>query len=78
METRIVLDALSPDSVSIKTERIVTMEGETFALGNPHRCAYINSRTGRERLCSEVAEPYLSAVLAVWGDTPTLEEDEYV
>ena len=34
METRIVLDALSPDSVSIKTERIVTVEGETFVLGS--------------------------------------------
>ena len=78
METRIVLDALSPDSVSIKTERVVTVEGETFVLGNPHRCAYINSRAGRERLHEEVAEPYLSAVLAVWGDTPTLEEDQYV
>ena len=53
----------------------MTVEGETFVLGSPHRCAYINSRAGRESLCAEVAEPYLSAVLSVWGDTPTLEEE---
>ena len=75
METRIMLDALSADSVSIKTERYTTVEGKTYTLGEPHRCSYINSAVGRERLRAEVAEPYLAAILAVWGDTPTIIEE---
>ena len=75
METRIMLDALTADSVSIKTERYTTVEGETYMLGEPHRCAYINSAADRERMRAEVAEPYLAAILAVWGDTPTIIEE---
>ena len=70
-----MLDALSADSVSIKTERYTTVEGETYTLGEPHRCSYINSAAGRARLCADVTEPYLAAILAVWGDTPTISEE---
>ena len=72
---RITVDALTPYSVSIKTEKCVTVDGVEYVIGEPHRCSYINSGSGRDSLEAEVSEPYLSAILAVWGDTPIVEED---
>jgi hypothetical protein len=42
--------------------------------------AYENSERGRKELQAEVPEPYSSEILAVWGDTPTIEEPivEYI
>lgn len=70
IETKITVDRLDEKSVSIKTERFLNGE----RIGLPHRKAYVNSEQGREELTNEVAEPYLSSVLAVWGEEPTLEE----
>lgn len=66
--TKTTLDMLTKDGVSIKTERFVGNE----ALGLPHRKAYVNSTRGRAELQAEVAKPYLSSILSVWGDEPTV------
>lgn len=36
--------------------------------------SYENSEKGRQELQTEVSEPYLSEILAVWGDAPTVTE----
>ena len=74
MQETITIDALTKNSVSVKRQKTITAEGSTYEIGEPHRCAYANSTTGREQIAAEVPEPYLSAVLAVWGDAPTVED----
>jgi hypothetical protein len=74
MTVKTTLDMLTDKSVSIQTQRYVEDGGEEYPVGEPHRCAYINSERGREEIAGALAEPYLSAVLTVWGDTPTVIE----
>lgn len=73
MEERISLDALTSSSVSVKTQKYVVVDDTEYAVGEPHRCAYVNTERGREEIAT-LPEPYLSAVMAVWGDTPTVVE----
>lgn len=75
MITKISLDMLTESSVSVRTQKYITDEGVEYAVGEPHRCAYVNSERGRAEIAAELPEPYLSAVLAVWGDAPTVFED---
>ena len=74
MTTTITLDALTQNSVSVKTRKTITQDGIGYEIGDPHRCAYVNSVSGRQQLAAELPEPYLSAVLAVWGNAPTVDE----
>lgn len=74
MNTRKELDMLCRDSVSVKTESYTVIDGVEYILGKPSRTAYLNSEYGRERLTEEVGEPYYSAVMAIWGQTPTVTE----
>lgn len=72
MDTEISLDELTTKSVSVKTINYTTIDGVKYYLGEPHRCAYINSEQGRLDITAELPEPYLSAVMTVWGDEPTV------
>lgn len=74
IKNKISLDALNENSVTVKTQQYVEINGEELNVGELHAKAYINSERGRAELVEEVSEPYLSAVLAVWGDTPTVNE----
>lgn len=75
MITRITLDMLTETSVSVKTQKYIEDGGVEYAVGEPHRRAYVNSERGRAEIAAELPEPYLSAVLAVWGEAPTVFED---
>ncbi len=75
MEETISVDMLTPDSVSIRIQKIVTIDGVLYPLGEPQRCAYINSQSGRQMLMGSVVSPYKEAVLSVWGSTPTVADD---
>jgi len=69
-----IIEMLTQDSVSIKKQKYIVVDGQEYAVGEPWRRAYINSEKGREQVQTEVPEPYLSAIFAVWGDTPTVTE----
>jgi len=71
MVTETKLNGLNANSVSLLTTKVLEDGGETFRMP-PHTKAYINSSEGRAELLAEVTEPYLSAILAVWGDAPTV------
>lgn len=75
IKTYIGLDALNENSVTVKTQRYIEENGVQLNVGELHAKSYVNSERGRAELLEEVEEPYLSAVLAVWGDTPTVVED---
>jgi len=74
MFEKITLDMLTQDSVSIKKQQYTTVESVEYPIGEPWRRAYANSTQGRAQVQAEVAEPYRSAIFAVWGDTPTVTE----
>jgi hypothetical protein len=74
MTTKTTLDMLTAASVSVMTQKYLEDDGTLYAVGEPHRCAYVNSTRGREELAAALEEPYLSAVMAVWGAEPTVEE----
>jgi len=77
MIEKITLDMLTQDSVSLKKQNYTIIEGQIYEIGEPWRRAYVNSTQGREQVNIEVAEPYRTAILTVWGDTPTAEDDEH-
>lgn len=76
MITKITLDMLTETSVSVKTQKYIEDGGVEYAVGEPHRRAYVNSERGRAEIAAELPEPYLSAVLAVWGDSAKVIEGE--
>lgn len=73
MQDIITIDALTKGSVSVKVQKTIVQDGIAYEIGEPHRCAYVNSAYGRAQLAKEVPEPYLSAVMAVWGNDPTID-----
>lgn len=75
MITKMTLDMLTDKSVSVRTQTYIEHGGVEYAVGEPHRRAYVNSERGRAEIAAELPEPYLSAVLAVWGEAPTIVED---
>lgn len=68
----ITVDSLTEDSVSIKTQKHITENGVDYTVGPPHRKSYVNSEQGRLDIANDLADPQLSAVMAVWGDMPTV------
>lgn len=71
---KITLDMLTQDSVSVKTQRYVVIDGQEYPIGEPHRRAYVNSVRGRQAVQDEVPEPHRSAIFALWGENPTVDE----
>ena len=74
MEERITIEALNGRSVTILRRRYLAAEGVEYQVGPTHASGYDNSAWGRAALAREVAEPYRSAVLTVWGDAPTVPD----
>lgn len=65
---------LTQDSVSVLKQNFVELNGETQQVGQNIRNTYMNSSSGRAVIAGTLPEVYLNAVLAVWGDTPTIQD----
>ena len=74
MNEKIYLDSLTADSVHLRKQNFTTIDGVEYPIGNPWRRAYVNSADGRSQVQAEIAEPYKTAIFAVWGDVPTVED----
>ena len=72
---KITVDMLTTESVSIARQRYFIDDGVEYSIGPPHRSAYVNSVRGRGEIAAALAEPYLSAVLAVWGEETTVPDE---
>lgn len=72
--TKTTIDMLTSESVSILTQKYVTIDGVDTQVGDNHRKAYVNSKAGREELQSEHTADVVNAVFAIWGNEPTIEE----
>ena len=71
---KITLDNLTEKSVSVLTQQFAEINGQTVQIGENHRTAFVNSEYGRIELKDKLQEPYLSSVMAVWGENPTVEQ----
>lgn len=78
IKTKITLDMLTTDSVSVLKQQYITIDGADVKVGENVRNAYMNTQTERELLKSELPEEYYNAVIAVWGDTPIVAEPEVI
>jgi hypothetical protein len=76
MYEKFSLDMLTETSVSVRTQKYIEDGGVEYAVGEPHRRAYVNSERGRAEIAANLQEPYLSAVMAVWGDSAKVIEGE--
>ena len=78
IKTKITLDMLTTDSVSVLKQQYITVDGADVKVGENVRNAYMNTQTERELLKSELPEEFYNAVIAVWGDTPIVAEPEVI
>ena len=69
---KITLDMLTNDSVSVLRQNFIELNGVPTQVGDNIRNAYANDENGREILRNTLPEEYYNAVMAVWGDTPTV------
>lgn len=76
MKTRNTLDYITDKGCSVKTEKYVEDGGKEYMVGEPERVAYINSISGRADLERDYPDYYNALVMTVWGDTPTVIEEE--
>ncbi len=67
IKTTITIDNLTTETVSVKTQKVISVDGTAYPLGEPHRCAYANTDESKNQMINDVPEPYLSAILDVWG-----------
>lgn len=68
------VDMLTSESVSILTQKFIELDGMETQVGQNHRCSYVNSETGRNMLQDNEPDDVVSAVFAIWGNAPTIEE----
>ena len=69
IKERIALDMLTTDSVSVLKQQYITVDGTDNV-----RNAYMNTQTERELLRTKLPEEFYNAVMAVWGNSPTIAE----
>lgn len=74
MLEKITLDMLNQRSVSLRKQQYIIVDNVEYPIGKPWRRAYVNSVLGREQVHNEVVEPYRTAIFAVWGDSPIVDE----
>lgn len=73
--TKTTLDMLTVQSVSILKQEFAVINDVETQIGQNHRKAFVNSEKGRKAIAEYLTEPYLSSVMAVWGDVPTVIDE---
>ena len=69
------LEQLTTTSVNVLTVARAKVNGKMYELERTRMC-YANSPTGRQKVSQDLPEQYAEAILAVWGDTPTVDDPE--
>lgn len=75
INTAYILEQLTADSVNVLTVSSAKVNGKVYELERARVC-YANSPLGRQQIVEALPEQYAEAVLAVWGDAPTLSDPE--
>lgn len=74
IKEKIILDMLTSDSVSVLKQQFITVDGTDIKVGENVRNAYMNTQSGRDKLRVKLPEEFYNAVIAVWGNAPTIAE----
>lgn len=74
MIEKYTLDMLTQDSVSVKKQTYIDYMGQQYPIGEPWRRAYMNNVQGRQQIVDELPQAQVNAIMAVWGDAPTVTE----
>lgn len=74
MTETVALCSLTEKRVIVERVRQITADGVVYQAQTPLRRVYYNAPYDRELMQKELSEPYLSAVLAVFGETPLLTD----
>lgn len=75
MIEKYTLDMLNQDGVSVSKQTYIDYMGQQYPIGQLWRRAYVNSIQGRQQVVAELPQAQANAIMAVWGDTPTVVED---
>ena len=75
IKERKTVDMLTNDSVSILTQKFISIDGVETQVGENHRAAYVNSVIGRQTIEEEQPKEIVGAVMAIWGANPTIEDN---
>ena len=67
------LEQLTAESVNVVEISIATINKKPHEIGRS-RMAYVNSPAGRKQLTDKLPEEYVKAVMALWGENPTLSD----
>lgn len=74
IKEKIMLDMLTIDSVSVLKQQYITVDGTDIRVGENVRNAYMNTQSDREQLMGKLPEEFYNAVIAVWGNSPSVVE----
>jgi len=75
MMEKITLDNLNQESVSVSKQTYIEYIGQQYPIGELWRRAYVNSIRDRGQVVSELPQAQVNAIMAVWGDNPTVTEE---
>ena len=67
------LEQLTAESVNVVEISIATINKKPHEIGRS-RMAYVNSPMGRKQLTDKLPEEYVKAVMALWGENPTVSD----
>lgn len=77
MEEQFELTRLNENVAWVVRQQYFTINGVKYPIGDPNRKSYDNSIFGRKQVEEELPQNLQNAILAVWGDEPTVfPEDE--
>lgn len=66
---------LSQDSVTVYVKNVVDINGKEVPIGSPTTIVYNNSVEDRQIIQEKLPNPYLSSVMMMWGDEPTIKDN---
>ncbi|KYG91492.1 hypothetical protein A0U40_00660 [[Bacillus] sp. KCTC 13219] len=75
MIEKYTLDNLNQDNVSVSKQTYIDYQGQQYPIGELWRRAYINNNSGRQQIVNELPQAQVNAIMAVWGDEPTVDEN---
>ena len=66
------IESLDNKYVSFVKVKRAKIDGTDYILDDPQVVFYENSSKDRELVAKDVPEPFLSTIMTIWGDTPTI------
>lgn len=72
--TKILLQTLTPDSVTIVKRQYTLIDDKEVQVGVDVRNTYMNTNTEREYLQQTLPNDYYTAIILIWGGSSTIEE----